>query len=826
MRYLLTSLLCCIIFSVSAFRHGDSVKPSSQSKKNTYIQNCAQATAQSDLDVNNVRARLLVGGDMWWDGNRAAYVVPQVEPGEPEVSALFAGALWMGGVDPAGNLKLAAQQFGTSSGSSDYWPGPLAANATTTQAEVCKNWDKIFSVRGEEIDLHLAQYAQAVEDNVAYDISAIPKGVIEWPGLGNEFFFDIFGFQLPDAPQGLAPFWDENGDGMYTPQFGDYPIIEIRGCSEPTYADGMEFWIFNDAGNVHTESGADAIQMEVHALAFAYATDDALNDMTFTRYKLINRAVESLDSTFFGIWLDADLGCSEDDYVGCDTIRDLMYVYNRDAIDGSAGANCTGGVPTYGDKVPYLGVDYFRGPLAPKIIGDNGELINPNVGQTFDTIVEIGMSSFIYFNRQSPTTNPSMIDPITPLNYYNILNGVWPDGTPMTVGGNGFGGTEVTKFAFHDEPNVADGWSMCEENLPNQDRRTVQSSGPFRLDPGQVNELIIGVSWVPDVSYPCPDMGRLFRADDLAQGLFDSCFDNLEGPDAPDLKLTVQDQKFIGELTNDPITSNNAREEYEEHSTFIPPDISMEGSSYKFEGYIVYQLQDKNVTREELNNPEKARIVFQSDIQNEAIDIFNWESVKNPLAGPFDNPIVWNPVLQVEGGNQGVENTFELTIDLFSGNPFVAQETYYYTAIAYGFNEYESFNPDTERGQESPYLEGIRNVKIFSANIDGTTSATSPGDEISQLDNISVYPNPVGVDMANVVELTNIPAQSTVTIYTMNGNFVRQFELDGDVQVDQTSTLEWDLTSTSGQSVASGAYLIHVQVEEVGERVLKLIYVK
>ncbi len=104
--------------------------------------------------------------------------------------------------------------------------------------------------------------------------------------------------------------------------------------------------------------------MEVQVQAFGYATNDALNDMTFQRYKLINRATDPIDSTFFAMWTDPDLGCSEDDYIGCDTALSLMYLYNQDPIDGDPGNSC-GGVPTYNDKVPMLGVDYFRGPLKP-----------------------------------------------------------------------------------------------------------------------------------------------------------------------------------------------------------------------------------------------------------------------------------------------------------------------------------------------------------------------------------------------------------------------------------------------------------------------------
>src|SRR5688500_16471520 len=62
---------------------------------------CNPASAQVDLDINNVRATLLNGGDMWWNLNDARYEIPKVDPssGAPSVHALFAGAIWMGGID-------------------------------------------------------------------------------------------------------------------------------------------------------------------------------------------------------------------------------------------------------------------------------------------------------------------------------------------------------------------------------------------------------------------------------------------------------------------------------------------------------------------------------------------------------------------------------------------------------------------------------------------------------------------------------------------------------------------------------------------------------
>ena len=713
MRYLLTIIFGSIVFFMNASNGQVKTKHEISEKGRQYQMNCAQATAQTELDINNVRATLLIGGDFGWDGNDAGYIVPKLEPGEPEVSSLFAGAIWMGGIDPAGNLKLAAQQYGTGSGTSDYWPGPLTSIGQT-QAEACANWDRFFSVTSDDIELHLAQYQQAQQDSVDYDIDLLPTSIKEWPALGNEFFFEQSGFNLPSAEQGLAPFWDENWDGVYNPQFGDYPILDIRGCSSPVYADEMKFWIFNDAGNVHTESGGEALQMEVHAMSYAFDSADAINDMIFSQYKLIYRAAQSLNDTYLGIWLDPDLGCGEDDYVGCDTTRNMMYVYNSDAIDGSSGAACSSGVNTYADKVPYLGVDFFRGPLAPKKFGPDGEIIEPDLGEFGDTIVELGMNSFIYYNRGSNITDPVMSDPSTPNEYYNYLSGVWRNGQPMTIGGSGFGGTEVTKFAFHDEPNDANGWSMCSENLPMDDRRTIQAAGPFRLDPGSVNELIIGIPWVPDVDYPCPDLNRLYAADDLAQSLYNSCFDMLDGPDAPDMKLIAQDQKVIGLLTNDPVTSNNSQGGYSELDPLSPWNLPYDQRVYEFEGYVVYQLVDGSTSQSELNDPEKARIVFQSDRKNEVTEIFNWEARKNPNTGPFDIPYIFTPILMIEGENEGVRTSFEITKDLFLDAPLINQETYYYMAIAYGYNEWLAFDPVSQVGQTRPFIASRRNIKRYN----------------------------------------------------------------------------------------------------------------
>jgi len=701
---------------VETTREGQTNRPAN------YREDCVAAEAQIDQSINNVRARLLTGGDVWWNGSdQGRYIVPKVTPGSgvPEKSSIFAGAVWLGGFDPGGNLKLAAQTY-SQNGGEDFWPGPLSPTEGSTDSDICKDWDRFFTVTGAEIDEHLRLFEEANTAGTEYDEDLIPEGVKGWPARGNEFFFEIRGFELPNTTQGLAAFFDTDGDGDYEPQDGDYPRIELRGCDTPQYPDEMIFWIYNDNAAPHTQSNGDAIQMEIQVQAFAYATNDEINDMTFQRYKLINRAIESIDSTYFGVWVDADLGCPDDDFVGCDVDRSLAFVYNRDMLDGITGCECNvgGQVNTYCDEVPLLGVDYFRGPLGPKKFTADGGLVNPGIGVAPDTIVELPMSSFTYFlrNDTAPDGGTGMGDPVQGPEYYNLLSGRWKDGTPYTGDGTGYDplSTDVTNFAFPNRPDDPIAWTMANENLEGFDTRTIQASGPFRLDPGAVNELIVGVVWVPDVQHPNPNIEPLLFADDVAQALFDNCFDITDGPDAPDVDWIELDQEIIAIFTNDDNTSNNAREEYAEVDLQAPTSLPEEERTYQFEGYKLFQLSGPNISIAELDDPNKARVIFQVDKRNGISEIFNWTALPNPGSAGANQPDqIWVPESQVQGQDLGIRHTFRITEDQFSDGDraLINQRKYYFTAIAYAYNNYQEFTQfPNVIGQRTPYLEGRRNI--------------------------------------------------------------------------------------------------------------------
>ena len=782
---------------------------------------CAPSSAFEWLDINNVRTRINAGGDMWWDlpgGTGSKYYIPA----NGSATSIYAGSLWIAGVDSNNQLKCAALRFRQVG--NDYYTGPLTIDGRASIDDVtCANWDKIFKINRAEVD----EFLLNCDDNgYPLDNYTIPSSIKNWPGTRAPED-EIRGYS-----KYLAPFYDNNNDGEYNPEDGDYPYYDIDNVlchtKTPTMDEELEgsvygsiladqvlkgdqtlWWIFNDKGASHTESGGEAIGIEVRAQAFAFATNDEINNMTFYSYEIINRSTYVLTGTYFSPWTDVDLGYGFDDFVGCDVGRGLGYCYNGSSVDGN------GQPEAYGSQPPAIGVDFFQGPYMdpdgidnPKYTYSYVSSIDPVTGDTIQTVTDstqvvdfsingvnfgngiidderFGMRRFVYHNNSSDS-NPNS-DPQKATDYYNYLRGIWKNNQKMRYGGDALSGSDVVgpecDFMF---PGDSDPWNwgtggmvpgggynqdgkywteeQC-KNAPN-DRRFMQSAGPFTLQPGAVNYITFGVPWArATAGGPWASVELLRVVDDKCQALFDNCFKVIDGPNAPDLTIRELDQQLIIYLSNTAI-SNNYKEGYIELDPEIPmsridnnmvfqdtvhcqingvdtivissnftnePTEVFYDRYYRFEGYKVYQLANGEVGADELYDTDKARLVFQVDIKNNVGRLINYE---------FDEALQANvPRLKVDGGDGGITHSFVITEDKFSNsdNPtLVNHKTYYFMAVAYAYNNYLSYNQDDAlglQGQKKPYLEGRKNIQCYSAvphkTINGTVLNAQYGDKPS-----------------------------------------------------------------------------------------------
>jgi len=704
-------ILICALMATFALQAKENPK-SDKSVKGTggrVMAGCTQPRASKELWVNNVRTIIYSGGDMWWDlfGNTLAYYyVPATNNRASGVSSAFGGSIWLGGLDAGGQLKIAAMTYRQNG--IDFWPGPLDTVGNTISSDECAKWDGIFSISRPEVDNFVANGGAPSVD------------IQNWPGNGTI---------SKNQALRLAPFVDKNLDGFYDPREGDYPAYDVQNraekdnlgfCKTKLFGDYTLFWVFNDRGNVHTETQGVPIGVEVRAQAFAFKTNDEINNMTFYSYEVFNRSSFELEKTYFTVWNDPDLGYYLDDYVGCDIGRGLGYIYNADPVDETFG-----GVNGYLDYPPALGCDFFKGPLA-----DAGDKIDNNQNGIVDEPGEtIQMSRFTYYNNNygafpAQTTNP---EGGSPIHYYNYMTGFWKDGSPFTFGGNAYGGSSPATFVYPGNPLSGEGWTeRGSGNLPG-DRRFLQSAGPFTLKPGAVNEITFGMPWAqsPTKGGNLQSVELLFLADDKAQALFDNCFKILDGPEAPVITVQELNNELIVYLSNEKGKSNNYiryNNDYAETDISIlsdptatnNPKLSNPDKVYRFEGYIVYQTRDGDISSTDLNDRSKAIPVFQCDLENGIGRLVNYE-IDNTVGG-------YIPKIKVQGADAGITTTFRVTEDVFStseNRQLVNNKTYYFVAVAYAYNNYLTYVPDVPAsvdpngnllGQKKPYLEG-RKIK-------------------------------------------------------------------------------------------------------------------
>ncbi|MFM7234489.1 MAG: T9SS C-terminal target domain-containing protein, partial [Flavobacteriales bacterium] len=691
---------------------------------------CAPATALRDLEWNNIDALIETGGSLWQDraNGRSHYFAPK----NGDAGVMFAGSLWLGGVSPDQQLKLAALLYRYSG--NDYWPGPLSNDgAAEITANTCLQWDKFAVSLRTDAALH-RQYHDCSRDP-ACDMSKLFPNGYSMPSYFNDY--PAHGNVALGQDFYIAPFYDYNNNGVYEPESGDYPWYDLtreidckgrrREDIVPLYGDQTYYWVFNDKGNIHTETGGQAIGMEIRAQAFAFSTNDEVNNMTFYNYVLINQGSQTLQDTYFGTWIDLDIGGHVDDYVGCDVQRGLGYGYNGDAFDDPTALSLG-----YGASPPAVGVDFFEGPYQ-----DEDEIDNPlttdilqaidqkgipykGIGIGYgDSIIDnerFGMRKFLYHNSGLAINGP----PQVAAHYYNYLRGFWKNGQRMAYGGNALtegSGADLSipadfmfpgdtdPFHFGTAGVVTEPWTEISSGNPPADRRFMQSAGPFTLEPGDYNNITVGVVWARATSGdPFASVEAVRIADDKAQALFDNCFELISGPDAPDVAVCELSNEIILQWTNDNPLSNNFHEQYSLIDPTIP-ELSPEGEpyseeqrSYSFQGYMVYQLADENVTASDLEDITRARLISQCDVQDQVSTLINYK-----LDATTEQIV---PQLKVQGANEGVFHSLRVTTDAFAlGAPqLVNHKTYYFMVIAYGYNNYADFSFTTLGGQDETFL--------------------------------------------------------------------------------------------------------------------------
>ena len=324
--------------------------------------------AIDQLDYNNTNATITNSGQFFHEpGVGAGYEVPKGSG----FNAIYAAKFWFMAEDANGQIH--ASLGGDATTGTDVDQGPYSSNGS--YANAVYNLPFMVSICQSEIDQFKLWWACLEDpttigcDQVSQPSNETLNSIYNWPAhgdpsLGQSFF--------------LAPFYDRDGNGIYDPILaGDYPII--KGCC-------ATYMIQNDDGVVHTASNTDPIGIEMHYLFYHFGQNDLFYHTTFVDVMAINKGNVNYPKFVHSMYVDGDLGNPGDDFMGTDSLNNMLYFYNADNLDENG----------YGTNPPALGVaavnyslsaavPYQSGAIFPQIDGlmaNGSSWQNPNGNST------------------------------------------------------------------------------------------------------------------------------------------------------------------------------------------------------------------------------------------------------------------------------------------------------------------------------------------------------------------------------------------------------------------------------------------------------------
>jgi hypothetical protein len=489
-----------------------------------------------------------------------------------------------------------------------------------------------------------------------------------------------------------APYFDANGNGQYDPGI-DKPgvkdaAVTIFGCLTDGFPE--EHKVGEGFGG-----GTPPMYAEYQFTTWCYDTP-GLTDLQFIKWVVTNKNVSNWERLYMGVTVDPDLGNSDDDYIGCDTARDMGFCYNGDNDDA--------GQPwAYGVNPPAFGMDYFTSPV---------NRIDPNDSTTW---VTLGLSSFVYFTNTSTPGPACEKDPNgEAVPAYYMLQGLKKDQTPWVIPNTN--PPQTTKFCYPGDPESGQGWN---EGLPGQisgavqncgglltgttvgvnavgDRRFIFNSGAenFTMRPGE-SQTIILAQFVARGSSNLNSVTQLKRVDDVAQKIFDLNFNVIPPPPPP--VVTTSLRKTLSGNAEISLMWGDTSEYYNYQDTiFAQPSDS---SYYKFEGYMVFELDPTASTVPDITDPaanlddlKLLAIYDKKDTIGYVIDTFKVGTTGNQdIYAPL-NVVPPNRYSAPAGfPNAGISRHITITTTQFpehhgGSTAIIYGQTYKYIVIAYAYN--------------------------------------------------------------------------------------------------------------------------------------------
>ena len=458
-----------------------------------------------------------------------------------------------------------------------------------------------------------------------------------------------------------APFYDRNNNGIYEPELDEngMPIVgEDKEYPGLANADQILFFVVNDDNEGRTKSlyGSPPMGIEVQTTAWAYnQPSTGLGQIVFKKYKVINRGQYDIDSMYFAQWSDPDLGDYGNDVVGCDTTLSLMFAYNGGPTDNE--------FAKFNLPPAAVGYDFFQGPII--YTGDPADTAVFDLKKVSGA-KNLPMTSFGYFTAGGVWSDPTLDDYEGTLQWYNLMRGFAPtievnDPTPFTVQTGPKAG-QATKYPLSGDPvnGTSDTDDLDGYVEDPSDRRMLECSGPFKMEPDDVQEVVVAVIGGLGGTY-LQSVADLKSTDLVAQTVYNSLFKIVpKPPSTPQVKAVALENQIILDWG-----WNEEAVKATENKVII---------NYKFEGYNVYQFPTPT---SKIGDPGVVRLATYDKVNGVRI-------IKSSVFSPEYGTVVELPIQF--GGDTGLKRYFTVEKDYINSLPLYRGSTYYFAVTAYNYD--------------------------------------------------------------------------------------------------------------------------------------------
>ncbi len=351
-----------------------------------------------------------------------------------DLSFQWKKGLWAGGYLPGDNLVMVATDDQDHL-ISKYQFGPLnPATGLVDKQAVAPFQNKVWRVTTGETQAFRYDVNNGDVDPLKY------PSIFAWPGFGNPYFETFNGFSFPYPEEMMAPFYDENKDGIYDPLDGDHPNDYLSPL--PWVETEIAYSIFHlgDLDDPALKS-VHPIPLNIHVISSPLRCpgQGANANRTILTYLMVHSVhTLPLDSFHIGFWTRPELDCPVK--AGYEPEFHTPYLYTD--LD-----ECDQGLIFF---------DQVYAVYPAKQVIDKSD------------IREIGGAMY-FLNQQTPGFPGGITKPSTAKEYYRLLTGTWKDGTPLTSDGIGYNvlSQGYTNGPFTGIPGQG-GWEMSDD-LANAD---------------------------------------------------------------------------------------------------------------------------------------------------------------------------------------------------------------------------------------------------------------------------------------------------------------------------------------------------------------------